>query len=116
MLTPRRSSLRGPSFRVLGVAAPLLLTLLGIGPCERRIIEIGLPTLAGALPVEITLPSGTNPADATVALDGVDVTASFSAGGAGLVGSVPVPAPGEHEIDITRPFSALPALSFSLTN
>jgi hypothetical protein len=116
MLLARLPSLRGSSFRVLGVAAPLLLTLLGIGPCERRIIKLGLPTLAGALPVAITLPSRTDPADATVALDGVDVTASFSAGGGGLVGSVPVPAPGRHRITVSRPFSTLPGLSFLLTS
>jgi len=108
---PRRAS-----FRVLGVAAPLLVTLLGIGPCERRIIEIGLPTLAGALPVEIALPSKTNPADATVALDGVDVTASFSAGGRGLLGSLPVPAAGPHRISVSRPLSALPGLSLPVTS
>ena len=107
---------RRPSLRLFGVAAPLLLTLLGVGPCERRIIEIGLPTLAGALPVEIALPSGTNPADATVALDGIDVTASFSAGGPGLVGSVPVPPAGQHRISVARPLSTLPGLSFPVTS
>lgn len=107
--------LRKPA-RLLAIAAPLILPLLGFGPCERRIFEIGLPTLAGALPVEIVLPTGSDPAVATVALDGVDVTDSFSAGGPGLVGSVPVPAPGQHRLSVTRPLSTLPGLGFPVTN
>ena len=105
--------LRRPA-RLLAVF-PLLLPLLGVGSCERRVIEIGLPTLDGALPIEIALPSGTDPATATVQLDGVDVSAAFAAGGPGLVGALPVPAPGAHHLRLSRPFSFAPGLAISLS-
>ena len=111
MLRPPRRS-----FHAIGVALPLLLPLLGFGSCQRWVIEIGLPTLAGALPVRIALASGTDPAAATVVLDGIDVTALFAAGGAGLVGSIPVPAAGPHHIEVSRPVTLLPGISIPLTS
>ena len=69
----------------------LALPCLGSGPCPTGPIAIGLPTAAGLLPVEIALAPGTDPAAASVALDGADVTALFAAGGPGLVGALPVP-------------------------
>ena len=77
--------------RLLAVVVPLVLPLFGFGSCDKNIIDFGLPSPSGGLPVSITLPPGTA-ATATVTLDGVDVTAAFAAGGPGLVGSVPVPA------------------------
>ena len=106
--TPRRS------LRVFGVALPLLLPLLGFGPCQLNTIEIGLPTLAGELPVGIALAPGTDPAAATVAFDGADVTTRFAAGGPGLVGSLPVPDSGSHRIQVSRPVTLLPGLSIAL--
>jgi hypothetical protein len=98
----------------------LLLALLGFGPCERRVIEIGLPTLEGALPVHIewasALASGTDAAAARVVLDGIDVTGLFAAGGTGLVGSIPLPAPGPHRIRVSRPVTLLPGISIPLTS
>ena len=103
------------SFRTLGVALPLLLPLLGFGSCQLGVIAVDLPTLSGEFPVQIALAPGTDPAAATVALDGADVTKRFAAGGAGLVGSIPVPAPGPHRIQVTRPVTLLPGLSIPLT-
>jgi len=107
--------LRHPS-RLLAVAAPLMLALLGVGSCERRVIEIGLPAAGGDLPVSIALPSSTDPASATVSLDGVDVTAAFAPGGAGLEGSLPLPEPGAHRIVLSRPFQVAPGIAISLTS
>ena len=85
MLRPSHRSLRAS-----GVALPLLLALLGSGPCERRVVEIGTPTAAGVLPVHVewasTSAPATDAAGATVVLDGIDVTGRFAAGEASLVG------------------------------
>ena len=105
--------------RVVGVAAPLLLALLGVGPCERRVIEIGLPTLAGALPVQIELASRAGirscRRDRLARWRRRDGPRS-AAGGAGLVGSVPIPAAGPAPDLVSRPVTLLPGISIPLTN
>ena len=107
--------LRRPA-RLLAVVVPLILPLLGFGSCERGVIAIGIPSAGGGLPVAIALPSSTDPAAATVQLDGVDVTAAFAAGGPGLVGSLPLPAPGPHRLRVSRPFGFGSGLAVSLTS
>jgi hypothetical protein len=100
---PNRRSPRSARLLVLALGVPLLAAASCGAP-----VEFGLPTLAGVMPVEVALGAGVDPADVRVALDGNDVTASFTAGGAGLVGALPVPAPGSHRLAVTRPI----ALSF----
>jgi hypothetical protein len=106
--------LRRPA-RLLAVVVPLILPLLGFGSCEQGVIAIGIPSPGGGLPVEIALPSSTDPATAIVRLDGADVTATFAAGGPGLVGSLPIPAPGVHLLRVTRPFHVGAGITISLT-
>jgi hypothetical protein len=105
--------IRRPHART-AVLLPLLL-LLGVGSCNPRPINIGLPALDGSLPISITLPAGTDPATATVQLDGADVTSSFAPGGPGLVGSIPVPPPGAHQILVARPLTVVPGIAVSVT-
>ncbi len=107
--------LRNPA-RLLAVAVPLILPLLGFGSCEKRIIEIGLPAPGGGVPVSITLPAGVDPATATVTVDDADVTSFFAPAAPGLVGSVPVPPPGPHRIHVSRPLTIAPGLTISLNN
>jgi hypothetical protein len=85
-------------------AVLLALPLHGAGSCTGAPALIGLPTLAGLLPIQVPLSAGTDPASVTVTLDGVDVTGAFAPGGPGLVGALPVPDPGEHRLQVTRPF------------
>jgi hypothetical protein len=85
------------------VVGALALLLLGAGPCGPRPIKIGLPTPAGLLPVQVELPAAADPALATVALDGGDVSAAFAPGGPGLLGSLALPAPGSHLLEVTAP-------------
>lgn len=108
MPTARRRSL---VTRVRLVALLLAVPLLGAASCGPP-IRLGLPTPAGVMPVEITL-SG-DLAAVRVALDDVDVTDAFAAGGSGLVGSIPVPAPGSHRLSVTRPLVSFPPIG-SLT-
>ena len=79
----------------------LVLPLLGAGPCSAPKIKIGLPSVAAGLPVLVTLADSTDPAQVQVEVAGQDVTASFEAGGPGLIGSVPVPPPGVFKIVVT---------------
>lgn len=94
----------------LALAVPLLVAM-SCGPP----VHLGLPTLSGVVPVEITLTDG-DPAEVRVALDGADVTGSFAAGGPGLVGSIPLPAPGSHRLSVTRPlpFATIGSITTSL--
>jgi hypothetical protein len=102
--------------RLLAVALPLMLPLLGVGSCESRVIVIGLPAAGGGLPVSIALPASVDPATATVTLDGADVTSHFAPGPPGLVGSLPVPTPGAHRLKLSRPFTVLPGVTIHLKN
>jgi hypothetical protein len=92
----------------------LALPVLGAASCNSP-IWLGLPTTGGVMPVEITLPAGVDPAAVVVALDEVDVTASFAPGGPGLVGTIPVPDPGPHRLSVTRPFASMPSV-VTITN
>ncbi|RIL03943.1 MAG: hypothetical protein DCC71_14595 [Proteobacteria bacterium] len=106
------------SFRP-ATCALLLLSLLtmGAGACgQRPVVAIGLPSAASpSLPIRITLQAGVDPTQSTVTLDGVDVTAQFAPAPPGLVGSIPVPAPGEHRLGVTSQRSML-GLSIPITN
>jgi len=88
-------------------AGLLALPLLGAGACNLHGVALGLPTPGGVLPVTIELAAGTDPELVRVALDGIDVSSAFAPGGPGLVGSLPVPAPGPHQIAVRRPFAFL---------
>lgn len=88
--------------------ALLALPLLGAGACNLHGVTLGLPTPDGVLPVTIELAAGIDPALVRVTLDGVDMSAEFEPGGPGLVGSLPVPAPGSHRIAVRRPVAFLP--------
>ena len=108
MLRSRRSrSASAPLVRA-AVAALLALPLLGAGACNLHGVTLGLPTPDGAMPVTIELADNIDPALVRVTLDGIDVTAQFQPGGPGLVGSLPVPTPGSHQISVRRPLSLLP--------
>jgi hypothetical protein len=113
--TRRARTLRRRGTRLLGVAALLLaLPLLGAGACNLDVVRLGVPTPSGVLPVSIPLPASTDPGAVTVAFDGADVTARFAPGAPGLVGSLPLPTAGSHEIAVTRPVAGL--LGLPLTN
>jgi len=88
------------------------LALLGTAACGPP-IRLGLPTAAGTIPVEIALAGDVDPARVRVALDGVDVTASFAPGGAGLVGAIPLPDPGAHRVTARKPWGRLPTGMFT---
>ena len=93
----------------------LSLGLLGVGPCNLRSVVFGIPTTAGLERIELSLPSGTDPATVTVALDGTNVTGSFAPGGLGLVAMLPVPPPGSHQLTVRRPLELIPGLPLPLT-
>ncbi len=101
------SALLAPSVLTRLAAALLALPLLGAGACNPHGVTLGLPTLDGLLPVTIELGEGIDPALVTVRLDGVDVSGEFAPGGPGLVGALPVPAPGSHRIAVRRPLAFL---------
>ena len=86
------------------IALPLLALLFAFG-CDRfRIAEFGIPTAGGGLPVTVFLNAGVAPGDVAIALDGADVRPLFSAGGPGLlVGTLPLPTPGVHELVVSQP-------------
>jgi hypothetical protein len=88
------------SARLLVVALPLILPLFGFGSCAQHVIGIGLPTAGGGIPVTITLSPSADPATAVVRVDGADVTSFFAVAPPGLVGTLPVPAPGAHRINV----------------
>ncbi len=109
------SAVRHPLLRSRAVLAAALLTLplLAAGSCAPPPVEFGLPTLAAVMPVSIGLAPGVDPAAVRVRLDDLDVTASFAPAGPGLVGSIPVPAPGSHRLSVTRPLPAPLFVSFT---
>ena len=114
MLASRSS--RPPGGRALRSLALLLpLSLLGVSSCNLVKFSFRLPTGAGLQPIEITLFEGVDPTQVTVTLDGADVTGSFVPGGSGLVGSIPVPAAGPHQLAATRPFQLFPGLPMPIT-
>lgn len=98
---------RSCAARLRLLALLLSLPLLGAANCGPA-VRLGLPTLAGLIPVEVELSGSTDPSDVKVLLDDVDVTASFAPGGPGLVGTIPVPAPGKHRLGIQRPIAVSP--------
>jgi hypothetical protein len=65
------------------------------------------------LPIQITLAPSVDPAAVKVGLDGADVTSSFAPGGPGLVGAIPVPPPGTHRLEVTRPLGGIPMIPFT---
>lgn len=104
---------RGPLERA-ACAVALAALLVGAGPCARHAITLGIPDAAGRLPVAVELPTGADPALATVAFDGADVSADFSPGGAGLVGSLALPAAGAHVIEVVAPRDPADPAPFAL--
>ena len=89
--------------RLLALFVPLMVPLLGVGSCERRIIEIGLPGSDGALPIEIALPVATRSRRRDGQLDGIDVTPRSRPAARVSSGSLPIPAPGSHRAPRVAP-------------
>jgi hypothetical protein len=83
--------------------AALALLLLAVGCDSVRVAEFGIPSAGGGLPVTVLLEAGVLPADVQIALDGADVRSLFSPGPGGLVGVLPLPAPGGHELAVSQP-------------
>lgn len=79
---------------------PPLLAALG---CEGVVAEIGLPSAGGGLPVTVLVQPGVAPEDVTVALDGQDVSSLFAPSAEGLRGTLPLPSPGVHELQVVEP-------------
>lgn len=94
----------------LAIALPLLLAASCGSP-----IRIGLPTSDDRIPVSISLGAGVDPEAVVVLLDDAEVTDAFAAGGPGLVGSIPVPPPGLHQIKVTKPIGGMPLFTTSVT-
>lgn len=92
----------------LVVALALALPVLGAASCGGPVIQLGLPTPAGEIPVRIVLAADVDPATVAIALDGVDVTNAFVPGGPGLVGTIPVPAAGTHDLTVTKTLPLAP--------
>jgi hypothetical protein len=88
---------------------PLLAFLLGIAGCGRPwIVELGVPTAAqNALPVHVALSASVDPASVVIEFDGADVTSLFAPAPGGVAAVLPIPAPGEHRISVTRSYSVL---------
>lgn len=74
--------------------------------CGGPLVELGLPTAGGGLPVRVRLQPGTDPARAVVTLDGADVTSHFVATAGALEGVLPLPAPGAHVLAVEQPWLA----------
>jgi hypothetical protein len=89
---------------LIALAVPILLALACNQP---PVADIGLPQAGGGLPVTVFVPAGVDPADLQIALDGSDVRSLFTAGPTGLVATLPLPAPGAHELLVTRPVAPL---------
>jgi len=93
-------------------ARPLLVglasaVLFAVACNQPPVADIGIPQAGGGLPVTVFVPAGVDPADLQIALDGQDVRSLFTAGPTGLVASLPLPAPGAHELLVTRPVAPL---------
>ena len=97
----------GPPPAVLFAALAMAPLLLGLG-C-RPGIEVGLPDpLSGEIQVEIETRPGFPGGPPRITFDGADVTDAFVPGGRGLVGFLPDPEPGVHQIAVYQPiFGAL---------
>jgi hypothetical protein len=94
----------GPPPAVVFAALAVLPLLLGVG-C-RPGIEVGLPDpLSGEIRVEIETRSGFPGGPLQISLDGSDITDAFVPGGRGLVGFLPDPAPGAHQISVYQPIA-----------
>jgi len=91
------------------------LGVLGVGPCSLQSVVFHLPTAGGLQRIEVVVPSGTDPSQISLALDGVDVTGSFTPIGGVLVGMLPVPGPGSHHLTMTRPLALIPGFPMPLT-
>jgi hypothetical protein len=88
------------------IARPALcLLLLAVGCDSSRVADFGIPNAGGGLPVTVLLNPGVLPSEVQIAVDGVDVRSLFSPGPGGLVATLPLPAPGAHEIAVSQPGS-----------
>jgi hypothetical protein len=81
----------------------LALLLLALGCDSFRVADFGIPLAGGGLPVTVYVNAGVSPADVQIALDGADVRSLFTAGPEGLVATLPLPAPGGHELQVSQP-------------
>jgi hypothetical protein len=81
----------------------LLPFLIAVGCDDLRVASFGLPAAGGGLPVTVYMNAGVGPAAVQIVLDGQDVRPLFSAGPQGLVATLPLPAPGTHELAVTQP-------------
>src|SRR5262245_31472615 len=81
----------------------LLPLLLALGCDGFLVAQFGVPQAGGGLPVTVFVNPGVDPADVQIALDGGDVRGLFAPGPDGLVGALPLPAPGQHELTVSQP-------------
>ena len=80
--------------------ALLLLPILFVLGC--KVAKVGLPEAGGGLPVVVFLGAGTDPDTVEITLDGEDVRPRFAPAPKGLAGTLPLPAPGTHELAIVQ--------------
>lgn len=79
----------------------LLLPLLLAVTCgSEPVAQFGIPEAGGGLPVTVLVRSGEDPAALGIRLDDVDVRGLFAPGPQGLVGTLPLPAPGKHVLAV----------------
>jgi hypothetical protein len=71
------------------------------------VAEFGLPEAGGGLPVTVLVPAGVAPADVGIALDGDNVRPLFVEAPRGLTATLPLPAPGTHQLAVTYPVAAM---------
>ncbi len=81
----------------------LVPLLLALGCDDIRVAEFGLPAAGGGLPVTVFVDAGVAPGDVQIVLDGQDVRPLFTPGPSGLTATLPLPAPGTHELAVTHP-------------
>ena len=92
----------GPPPAALLAALAVLPLIVGLS-C-RPGIEVGLPdALSGEVKVEIATNDEFPNAPVQISFDGADVTDAFVPGGRGLVGFLPDPAPGSHQVAVYQP-------------
>src|SRR5690606_25209311 len=90
-----------PAMRAPRLSTFLLLPLLLAVTCgSEPVAQFGIPEAGGGLPVTVLVRSGEDPAALGIRLDDVDVRGLFAPGPQGLVGTLPLPAPGKHVLAV----------------
>jgi len=82
-------------------SALLLIPLLLALGCN-KVARIGLPEAGGGLPVTVFLAAGADPENVEITLDGADVRPLFAPAPEGLRATLPLPAPGPHELAVAQ--------------